>query len=402
MEIGRSAILINDVLLDYGLKPTEPVQYPMNGLRPTDIIISHGHLDHCGLLPNIMDLNPSVYMTSLSRDFSILLAQDMLEITERKHSLAPYESRDIQQVRERTKITKYRDAFEVNGFTASLYDAGHIPGSASIFLEGEKKIFYTSDFNTRETRLLSGCDEDIPEADILMIEGTYFSRDHPPRDLLEKQFIERIRQTLEQGGLALVPCFAIGRTQEILMLLHSYGLTPYLDGMGREVCEYLLNHLEHLKEPEKFKLAFDNAVPVKPENRSDLLSSPAIIVTTAGMLNGGPVLHYLSKLFGNQKNSLLLTGYQAEDTNGRAALEHGRIDLKGAIVELKMPVEYFDFSSHCGDAELKRWVKKFIERGVEKIFIVHSDSAPNFASWIEENFDVEAIAPKNGDEFWIE
>lgn len=400
--MGRSAILIDDVLLDYGIKPTEPIQYPLNGLRPSDIIISHGHLDHCGLLPNLMDLNPAIHMTSVSRDFCLLLAQDMLEITERKRSFAPFESEDIQRVRERTRVIGYNQAFEVNSFTAMLYDAGHIPGSASIYLKGEKQIFYTSDFNFRETRLLRGCDENFPPADILVIEGTYFGRDHPLRCELEKQFIERIKQTLDGGGIALIPCFAIGRTQEILMILNSNGLKPHLDGMGLEVSENLLDYKEYLKDPEKFQLAFENALPVKPEMRSDILRSPAIIVTTAGMLNGGPVLYYLSKLCSDPKNSLLLTGYQAEATNGRTALEHRQIEIEGTLMDLRMHVDYFDFSAHCGDAELKKAVEKFIEKGVEKIFIVHSDNAEKFASWIEENFDIIAIAPKNSEEFWIE
>jgi putative mRNA 3-end processing factor len=107
-EVGRAAILIDEVLLDYGIKPTDPLQYPVNGLRPKDIIVSHGHLDHCGLLPNLMDLNPSIYMTAPTRDFCLLLAQDILEITERRYYFAPFESRDIQRVRERTKVVEYK------------------------------------------------------------------------------------------------------------------------------------------------------------------------------------------------------------------------------------------------------------------------------------------------------
>lgn len=400
--MGRAAILIDGVLLDYGIKPTDPVQYPVNGLRPRDIIISHGHLDHCGLLPNLMDLNPSIHMTAPSRDFCLLLAQDILEITERKCYFAPFESRDIQRVRERTKIVGYKQAFEVDGFKAMLYDAGHIPGSASVHLKGEKQIFYTSDFNLRETRLLHGCDMNFPAVDILIIEGTYFNREHPLRGEVEKHFIARINQTLERGGVALIPCFAIGRTQEILAVLHSHGLKPYLDGMGLDVCEMLLSFESYLKDPKSFELAFENAIPVKPHMRSEIIKSPNIIVTTAGMLNGGPVLYYLSKLHSDPRSSLLLTGYQAEGTNGRAALERRQIEIAGSILNLRMNVEYFDFSAHSGDAELKASIEKFIENGVEEIFIVHSEHAVEFASWIRENFDVNATAPKNGEEFDIE
>ncbi|MEM2924399.1 MAG: MBL fold metallo-hydrolase [Methanocellales archaeon] len=401
-EVGRAAILIDEVLLDYGIKPTEPVQYPVNGLRPRDIIISHGHLDHCGLLPNLMDLNPTIYMTAPSRDFCLLLAQDILEITEQKCYFAPFEIQDIQRVRERTQIVEYNQSFEVEGFKAMLFDAGHIPGSASVYLKGEKKIFYTSDFNLRETRLLNGCRGNFPFADILIIEGTYFNKEHPPRSQLEKHFIARIEQTLDRGGIALIPCFAIGRTQEILLVLNNYGLKPYLDGMGLDVCQILLNWESYLKDPKGFKLAFQNAIIVKPEMRSEIIKSPNIIITTAGMLNGGPVLYYLSRLHSDPRNSLLLTGYQAEGTNGKAALERKQIEISGSILDLKMNVEYFDFSAHCGDVELKTSIQRFIENGVREIFIVHSERAVEFASWIEQNYDVNAIAPKNGDEFEIE
>jgi putative mRNA 3-end processing factor len=283
-----------------------------------------------------------------------------------------------------------------------LYDAGHIPGSASVHLKGERQIFYTSDFNLRETRLLRGCDENFPAADILIIEGTYFDREHPLRSELEKHFIARIEQTLEEGGIALIPCFAIGRTQEILLVLNSYGLKPYLDGMGLDVCEILLNCENYLKDPKSFKLAFENAIIVKPEMRNEIIKSPNVIVTTAGMLNGGPVLYYLSKLYSNPRNSLLLTGFQVEGTNGRAALERRQIEIAGSILDLKMNVEYYDFSAHCGDTELKTSIEKFIKNGVREIFIVHSERAVEFASWIKQNFEVKAIAPKNGEEFEIE
>jgi len=398
-EVGRSAVLVDNVLLDYGMKPCDPPLYPLNGLHPSSIIISHAHLDHSGLVANLMDLKPHTFMTPVTRDLSLLLAHDTLKIS-RRQGIFPFTIGDIQLLMQRVQPVAYQDDFEVDGYSARLFDAGHIPGSASIYLDGKKRLLYTGDINTLNSRLLNGADLRCSDVDVLVIESTYFGRTHPDRKELECKFIESIIQTLDNGGSAILPCFAIGRTQEILMILAAHGLSPYVDGMGVDVQQIFERHPSYVRDIDKLRDAFDNAKVVEPKRRSLVLKEPSIIVTTAGMLNGGPVLYYLGKIHDDPRSNILLTGYQVEGTNGQNALERRYVEINGEMVPLNIQVEYYDFSAHADDTQLKKIVKEC--KNVETVFPVHGDDAEGFAQWIRENHGCDAVAPKNGDEILLD
>ncbi len=398
-EVGRSAILVDDILLDYGMKPCDPPLYPFNGLCPSSVIVSHAHLDHSGVVANLMDLKPKVFMTPVTRDLSLLLAHDTLKISKRQ-GIFPFEVEDVQILMQRVQPVTYLDDCRVDGYSARLFDAGHIPGSASIYLDGEKRLLYTGDINTLNTRLLNGADTNYLDVDVLIIESTYFGKIHPDRKELERQFVESVIQTLDDGGSAILPCFAIGRTQEILMILDAYGLSPYVDGMGVDVQQIFERHPSYLRDIDELQDALDNAKVVEPEHRSSILKEPSIIVTTAGMLNGGPVLYYLGKVHDDPRSKVLLTGYQVEGTNGWNALERGCVEIDGETIPLNLQVEYYDFSAHADDVGLKDIVKRC--KNAEIVFTVHGDNTEDFAQWIRENCNCDAIAPKNGDEIILD
>jgi len=195
---------------------------------------------------------------------------------------------------------------------------------------------------------------EFPEADTLILESTYFGEDHVPRKETEERFIESVLDTLDMGGTALIPAFAIGRTQEILMLLYAHGIRAYVDGMGRDAYKILKKHPQYLRNPDLLDRAFKYAISVNDRQRDSFLKEPSVIVTTAGMLNGGPILYYLSRLYKDPKSKVLLTGYQVEGTNGRLALEHGFVETRDDVLALKPMVEQYDFSAHSGDSDLKR------------------------------------------------
>jgi putative mRNA 3-end processing factor len=300
----------------------------------------------------------------------------------------------------RTQKKDYNEVFKTHGYRVCFYDAGHIPGASGIHLEAEsgESLFYTGDFSLKETRLVPGA-ADFPEADTLILESTYFGEDHISRKETEERFIESVRETLDRGGTALIPAFAIGRTQEILMLLDAHGIRAYVDGMGRDVYKILKKYPEYLKNPDLLDRAFKHAISVNDRQRESVLKEPSVIVTTAGMLNGGPVLSYLSRLYKDPNSRVLLTGYQVEGTNGRLALEHRMIETNGDVLSLKPRVEQYDFSAHSGDSELKKLVKDFCRKGTEKIFVMHGEKTEAFAEWIYEETGVEAYAPANGESF---
>lgn len=402
-EVGRSAVLVDDrIMMDYGIKPGETTQYPVNGARPEAVLVSHAHLDHSGAVPNLMDIAPDIYMTPPTFDLSSMLARDTLRIAERSGEIAAYDSTDLSRFVENTHRIEPGLEFHTHGYKAQFYDAGHIPGAAAIHLEdkNQKSVFYTGDINTIDTRLVSGA-TDFPDADALIIESTYFGEDHPPRKEIEKAFMDSLMDTIDLGGNVIVPAFAIGRTQEILMLLDAHGITAYVDGLGVTAYKIMIKHPEALRNPTHLRRAFTNAIAVDGSKRDKVPLESSVIVTTAGMLNGGPVLHYLKKLYKDPKSKILITGYQVEGTNGRMALDNGIIDNGGVIQQLGIKVEQYDFSAHCGDRELKEIVKDFCDRGTEQVFTVHGEDTEAFAEWVRNETGVEAHAPELGNSFLI-
>ena len=395
-------MLVNgEVLLDYGIKVGDPSEYPLNGMEPKTVLVSHGHLDHCGAVPNLVYQDPEVYMTPPTAEFTSLLGRDTLKLAETTLSgVAPFDPEDLQKLNRVTRRKDYGETFKTNGYRVCFYNAGHIPGASGIRLESEsgESLFYTGDFSLKETRLVPGAAE-FPEADTLVLESTYFGEDHVPREETEERFIESVLDTLENGGTALIPAFAIGRTQEILMLLDAHGIRSYVDGMGRDVYKILQKYPEYLRNPELLDRAFGRATSVKDKKRDSILKEPSVVVTTAGMLNGGPILYYLSQLYKDPKSKILLTGYQVEGTNGRMALEHRAIETREEVLTLKLKIEQYDFSAHSGDSELKKTVKDFCNKGTERVFVMHGDKTEVFAQWISDEIGVDAYAPANGESF---
>jgi len=398
-EVGRSAVLVDNIMMDYGMKPAEPPQFPMNGISPKTVVVSHGHLDHCGVVPNLMDCNPELLMTPPTKDLSILLAKDSKKIM--ADNISIFGDEELREFTLKARTIGYDMPVESGQWEITLYDAGHIPGSSSIHLEGEVSILYTGDVKTEDTRLLSGANTRYPESDILIVESTYFDTIHPDRSELERQFVDSIKETLDNGGTAIIPSFAIGRTQEVMLILDKYGITPYVDGMGKEVYRIIEGYPDYVSNVKKLKKAFEKATFVNAKKRKKVLTEPCVVVTTAGMLNGGPALYYISRLYNDSKSKILLTGYQVEETNGRMALDKSVINVDGRLLDLKMKVEQYDFSAHSDDRQLKELVKDVCDKGCEIVFTMHGENTEQFAGWIKESIGVDAYAPQNGDVFFV-
>lgn len=396
-EVGRSAVIVDGIVLDYGVKPSDPPEFPLDGLSPEAVLVSHGHLDHVGVAPNLMYYDPEVYLTPPSRDLSILLLKDSINIIQPP----PFTKRELRQFESNIRETEYDEPIEVGDYEVEFFNAGHIPGSASIHMRGDVNILYSGDIRLEETRLLEGADTNYPHTDILIVESTYFGTEHPDRKELERAFVESIIDTIDMGGHAIIPAFAVGRTQEVLMILEKYGITPYVDGMGKEVSRILQRYPDFIKSPKDLKRAITNAMPVEWKERERVLEEPSAVVTTAGMLNGGPALFYISKLYNDEKSKIILTGYQVEGTNGDMVLKHRMLDLGTRTVKLKMGVEQYDFSAHSDDRQLKEYVERVVRKGAEVVFTIHGENCEGFANWIKESLGVDAYAPKNGDVFVI-
>ncbi|MBN1941351.1 MAG: MBL fold metallo-hydrolase [Candidatus Diapherotrites archaeon] len=406
-EVGRSSFVLDygeKILLDRGVKlSSEVTEYPLPVTTNLDaVIISHAHLDHSGNLPHLfLESRFMCYMTISTLDLSKLLWFDSLKIA-RLEAMEPEWTKDeIARTEKYSFPTNYRKRVQITEqATLEFFDAGHILGSAMSLLDlGDKKVVYTGDYKLLETRLHNGADLNIHGTDYLIIESTYGDRNHPPRKETEKLFIEAVQDTLDKGGWVLVPSFAVGRSQEIIDILaeHKVNAPVFFDGMCQKAAKIMLDHPNMLKNPGFLKKALNKAVWVKGHSfRKKALKQPSVIVSSAGMLAGGPILHYLKEVYSDKNSSVLMTGFQVPGTPGRMLLETGKIDVDGTTLDVKARVEKFDFSAHADQTEMIQTVKKLSPK---KVLLVHGDKEviPVFQSKILEETGIETVVPRAGE-----
>ena len=404
-EVGRSSYLVDigeKFLLDHGVK-LGPIKTEYPSVVRTNlnaIILSHAHLDHSGNLPHLFDyLRSLVFMTPPTLELSKLLWFDSIKIADREGKPPKFTKKEIERLEKFVFPTNYNRRLQLTeNVSMEFYDAGHIMGAAMTKLEFKNKVLvYTGDLKVEETRLFPGADiNSIGKVDYLIMECCYGDRDHKPRKKEEKRFAEKVKEIMDNNGIALIPAFAIGRSQELVEILYEYKIEPvFFDGMGQKAARIMFNFPEYLKDKKYLQKALDNAFWVENRKmRKEALKQPCAIVTTAGMLTGGTVYEYLPKLYKDKNSGILLTGFQVPDTPGRILLEHKRIKLNGSDVKVNCYVERFDFSAHAGRNGLIKTAKKFQP---EKIILVHGDEdvMHKFADYLRKEEGFEVYTPKN-------
>ena len=422
-EVGRSCFLVEgmqNTLLDCGIKLEETEEYPLiegGEIRELDrVVVSHAHLDHSGYAPALYaaGYRGPVLVTKPTRDLMQLLLADYLRINEK---FAPYSEQDVTRLLKHAQILEYNESSGKERGQVRFQEAGHILGSAITELWDEKKIVYTGDINTRSSRLLEGAATGL-EAEVLIIESTYGSKGdrHVSSREAGQILVSSIKESIARGGKVIVPTFAIGRGQEILFTLESYirsgglqNVPVYLDGMINKALRIYRHNAVYLKREVQRRILTSDDDPFKSQyyfvpktkDRSDVLGQEkAIILATSGMLNGGPVLTYLERLAGDKKNKMILVGYQAEGTRGRALLEGAEeIDLDGKTVGINMKIDQAPFSAHSDYQELLTFVKSV--KGLETVFVVHGEDRKPFelAQGIEDvlKHKADVVVPELGE-----
>ena len=408
-EVGRSAIAVmtdkTKVLLDYGVmmdhEPGFPVHIPPKEVD--GVVMTHGHLDHSGAVPifHIQEQKP-VFGTRLTFELAQLLISDFIHLS---GYYLPFEYLELRSMMRDAVSLTYREKRAVGDIQLQLLDAGHLPGSAQALIEADgKRLVYTGDYNSVDTRLLKAADEDYGAIDAFIVESTYANEDHPERGALEREFVEKIVEVVEGGGTVLVPAFSVGRSQEIACVLAAYHFEHpiTIDGMTRETNRILMNYQMFLREPRLFSDAVRMGDNVEGwRDRRIVLNKPGVIISPAGMLKGGPAAFYVQKLGKKHRNAVFLVSYQIPGTPGHELLEKGHCVIDGRMQQIKARVERFDFSSHVGATELKASVSKL--KGNPKVYVMHGaeGNCERFAKWVKEETGFEAVAPRSGDTFTI-
>jgi putative mRNA 3-end processing factor len=259
---------------------------------------------------------------------------------------------------------------------------------------GGKKFLYTGNYNSIDTRLLRRFDDRLPKTDVLITESTYSDRDHPDRRSQEKELIDIVTQTISNGGTALIPSFAVGRAQELLLILEQEGIDypVFMDGMAKKATTIINRHKKLLRDPHELDETLKKVKYVTSQkHRSKVVKDPCAIITTSGMLSGGPTSSYIRMLHDDENSSIVLTGWQAHQTPGKLLLETGRyVNAEDEMdVEVRMRVRRLDFSAHIGRGDLFRFVEKM---SPEKVFCVHGDHTEEFAQELQQK-GFDAVAP---------
>lgn len=384
-EVGKSCIEIESdgaqYLMDAGVKFIQGgIAYPefLENISQMDaVFLSHAHMDHSGALPFLehKKLNCPIYTTPMTWKITNLLLEDAYHIAQLSKIRPVYKKRDIRRATRDAKMIEYdRDYHTPDGKVTFRYlNSGHIPGGASMLLELEgKRIFYTADMNSEETQLMkpSVVAQQVTEMtqkwdaplDALIIETTYGNREHPNRTETQKRFLAAIHEARERGGTVLIPSFGVGRAQEILLMLEELpGHIPiYLDGMARKVTKLVIDEDDpYTRGKDTLNRMMQHVTMVTHQTRSQIVKERgAVIVSTSGMIQGGPSVFYTEKIYNDPTSSIILTGYQVEGTRGRSLWEDNLFYRHGKALPVSCTVQKFDFSAHYGRSAIHALIEK--------------------------------------------
>jgi putative mRNA 3-end processing factor len=414
-EVGRSAVLVNadgkKLLLDYGVSFGEkdrPV-FPLH-VRPVDlsaIVVSHAHLDHIGAAPYFyITGSPRLIATRPTMDVARLLVLDFLRLNA---PYVEYEMREFERMYDSTQFVEYGESVDVDGLFLQFFNAGHIIGSVLTYVEtpSGENILYTGDFNTIETWTFRPAEIPPLKVTTIIVESTYGARNHPSRSRVEERLVSIVEETVDRGGVALIPAFSVGRSQEVVTLLCTRApyLDVYVDGLSRDVTEVYVKHKKFLRDPALFSKVVENVnFVVDSSMRRKITKKPCVIVASAGMLKGGPSLYYFKKLYDNPRNSIILVSYQAINSTGHKLLEEGQI-LEQNIGPIRARLEWLDLSSHTSRDETVKYILRY-KSTLRDIVLVHGDyeEAQALASRIREFLgeDVKIHIPATGEELVLE
>ncbi len=405
-DIGRLGFTLETqgkrFLYDYGIAPDKPPQYPIEAPAVDQMFLTHAHLDHSGMVPWLAGRHDGTILTTPpTAAVSELMHHDSLKIARSEGFPEPFSDSDIDSTRSLYEFTSFGvDLPMGDDLTACFHSAGHIPGAAQVELRGDKTFVFTGDLYTEPQRLVQG-GEPVP-CDVLAMETTYAGREHPPRDEVEESFLEYVEECTGEGGTVIVAAFAVGRAQEIAMVLAGHGYNVWMDGMARRVSDIFQENPEFLLDADEYNWAMKGVKKVwNHRGRYLALKEADVIITTSGMMEGGPILFYLDQLRNDAASGIALSGYQVSGTNGRRLWDTGEIDLDPRdpgkkVVKPKCKVRHFDFSAHAGHQDLVKFAKA---TGAADIILFHGDNREMLRDDLEEFATVHT--PMQGDTFHI-
>ncbi|TLP98628.1 MBL fold metallo-hydrolase [Nesterenkonia salmonea] len=433
LEHDGSRILI-DCGLFQGQKNLRELNWkplPVEAPSIDAVILTHAHLDHTGYLPRLIreGFTGPIICTEATRDVAELILTDSAWLQEQeaaflnrikksKHSpaLPLYDSRDAQRALDAFITYPFNEPLQTpKGATVQFRRAGHILGAATVDIHwGDRRIVFSGDLGRYGDPVMID-PAPVREADYVVIESTYGDRLHDASHTAET-LADVVERTIRRGGTVLIPSFAVGRAQTLLYHLWSLrrsGRLPavpiYLDSpMAINASDLLHAHPhDHRLDPQTCEAVCNIATYTRDPEESKRISrnsEPKIVISASGMATGGRILHHLKAFGPDEPNTILLAGFQAAGTRGRALLE-GAHDLKihGDWIPIKAEVANLPgLSAHADAAELMRWLSGF-RQAPEKVFIVHGEpqAADTFRARIDRDLAWQAVVPRQNQVFTL-
>jgi len=439
-QVGRSCFLLQTpesrILMDCGIDPGEDdsteaypfLDAPEFNISEIDaVIVSHSHLDHCGLIPYLFKFGYKgpVYCTAPTRDIMSLLQLDMIKI-QRGEGKEPLYSSD--EVRDAVLHTITLDYDEVTDITpdvrVTLYNAGHVLGSSLIHFNignGLHNFIYTGDLKYARTNVLEPANTQFPRAETLMIESTYGGKDNiMAENEADDYMVKTIQETFARGGKVLMPVLGSGRAQEVMIIMERLireGKIPkvpvYLDGLLWDITAIHTAYPEFLNRNIRQQIFFKENNPFlaecfkrvgSPKERQQVIleEGSCLILATSGMLQGGPSVEYLKALAEDKRHSLVFSCYQPPGSLGHRIRE-GATELmmrgegnKQHLLKINLQTHRVEITNHSDRRQLMNYIKRCNPQP-RKVIVIHGESSRclDLASSIHQQFRIETVAPKN-------
>jgi metallo-beta-lactamase family protein len=417
--------------------------FPVSSIN--GVILSHAHIDHSGNLPTLVrnGYRGPIYTTPATVDLCLAMLADSAYLQQKdaefcnkrrdhrrrlgrddRECVALYGPDDAERTFPLFRSIPLGENREVaDGLRYQTYDAGHMLGSTSLVLEADGvRLGFSGDVGRPGLPIIRD-PEKLGACQYLIVESTYGDRLHRKLDHVEEKLAGVVNRTAGRGGKIIVPSFAVGRTQQLVIMLHQLmdaGRIPsipiFVDSpLAINATEVFRKHPEcYDEEARKFLMdgkdpfGFQRLTYVREASESKKLNDlrgPFMVIAASGMCEAGRILHHLRNNIGDPRNTVLITGFQAQNTLGRKILEdQAEVPIFGEPVPLRAEVVSLDeLSGHADQRELIEWMRPFAA-GLKKVFLVHGEpqAGAALAQVIEHEYGIEAVQPDRGQSFELQ